>query len=284
MPTQEHRAVAIGLNHSTIFNSLSNFNLKNKAMKVKSILLLGVLFLGLMVTFFSCKEKDDYDYNSIEPAIFAITGPGEVAAHGISEFPYTYRVTHRGGSSFNWVVTGHGGTVVLDEEYPSIAYITFNQSSDTTAAIITVTETTAGGKASEPFSRTIVLTPFCPYDMNLLAGEWSGTSSANDPILYATTTGKLNELRIKGLAGFVNFSWGENWTSGDGSCILVFSCGGVIAINNQWIGDTDYPDRYRIQGSGLYDEVAGTITLSYTVYYSDGGGTAGNFTTVLTKN
>lgn len=252
-------------------------------MKIK-ISYIIVLLLGVMaMAFNSCEEKDDYNYDNIEPKIFAIVGDNVVAASGLTEFPTTYTVAHRGGSTYAWTIGGHGGTYVVDSELPNRVYVTFNQSSDTTAATITVVETTQGGKSSEPFTKNIVLTPFCPYDMSEFEGNWTGTSTDHDAVLVAEATGNLNEIRMSGLAGFVNFDWGENWTAGDGSCVMVFKCGGVVEIPNQWIGDTDYPDIYRIEGGGTYDEVAGTITLDYEVFYDNGGSSAGSISTVLTK-
>jgi len=259
-------------------------------MKIKFLNILGLVLLGLMIMLSSCKDKDDYDYNAIEPIVNAISGPGMVAAHGLPEFPYKYTVPHRGGSTFAWTVTSPAGTstIVKDPEYESIVYITFPQSSDTTYATITVVETTMGGKSSPPLSRNIVLTPFCPYDMEALTGNWVGTSGANDDVLIATTTGKLNELVVKGLAGFVNFAWGENWTRGDGSALLEFSCGDLINIPPQWIGDSDYPDVYGIQGSGTIDAANQIMTLRYEVYWgwtgSSGNSALGEIETVLTRS
>lgn len=258
-------------------------------MKIKILNLLSVMLLGMLVMFSSCEEKDDYDYNAIEPIITAIVGAPMVAAHGVAEFPTRYHVAHRGGSTFNWTVSSPAGNsiIVKDTIFESIAYITFPQSSDTTEATITVVETTMGGMVSPAFSRTIVLTPFCPYNMADFEGNWTGTSPANDDPLIATKTANLNELVIKGLAGFVNFSWGENWVKGDGSALLKFSCGGVIEIPPQWIGDSDYPDVYGIIGGGTYDSANETISLSYEVFYSWTGSTgtsAGTFETVLSRD
>lgn len=252
-------------------------------MKPKKLIFPAILAMVVAsaTMFYGCSE-DDYDFNQIVPVILEIQGPAEVAASGLTEFPITYKVPHRGGSSYNWVIGGHGGTFVQDATYPNIARVTFSQSSELTDATITVTETTMGGITSDPFSRTIILTPFCPYDMDALAGEWSGTSGSNDPILYLTTTENLNELKIKGLAGFINFSWGENWTSGDGSAIMEFSCGEVITIVRQKIGETDYPDEYFIEGTGTYDVENTTLTIQYQVFYT--GGNTSLITTVLTKN
>jgi hypothetical protein len=251
-------------------------------MKMKHFNILTIMLFGLLVMFSACEDKDDYDYNAIEPIISSITGPGEVAAHGLVDFPTRFHVPHRGGSTFAWEVGGHGAqSIVLDEDYPSVAYITFKQSSDTTAATITVVETTEGNKVSEPFSRDIVLTPFCPVDMDALTGEWVGTSPNNDDVLIAGTTGNLNELTIKGLAGFINFAWGENWTSGDGTALLDFRCGNLVVIEEQVIGETDYPDTYKMDGVGTFDFDNQTITLTYVVYYT--GGSTGEIETTLTR-
>lgn len=258
-------------------------------MKIKILNILSVMLLGMLLMFSSCEEKDDYDYNAIEPIITSIVGAPMVAAHGLQEFPTRYHVAHRGGSTFNWTVTSPAGNAIIvkDSTYESIVYITFPQSSDTADATITVIETTMGGKVSPAFSRNIVLTPFCPYDMDALAGEWTGTSVDHDPVLVASATANLNELNITGLAGFVNFAWGENWTNGNGSCILEFSCGNLIDIAPQWIGDSDYPDVYGIIGGGTYDPVNETISLTYEVFYSwtgTGGSSAGVIETVLSRS
>jgi len=259
-------------------------------MKIKSLNFLGLVLLGLMIVFSSCEEKEEYDFNAIEPIVNAISGPDMVAAHGVTEFPYRYTVPHRGGSTFAWTVTSPAGNsvIVKDNEYESIAFITFPQSSDTSYAVITVVETTMGGISSPPASRNIVLTPFCPYDMNALAGNWVGSAPSNDEVLVASTTGELNELVVRGLAGFVNFAWGENWTEGDGSALLEFSCGDLIDIKPQWIGDSDFPDVYGIIGSGTIDPVNQVMTLTYEVYWgwtgTSGNSALGVIETVLTRD
>lgn len=253
-----------------------------KAIKYLNALLLP--FIVLSLTMFSGCSDDDYDFNAIEPLVISMTGPAMVAAHGLIEFPSTYLVPHRGGSTFEWTVTSPAGNaaIELDSKYQSIAYITFPQSSDTSSAIISVVETTMGGKKSPAFTKNIVLTPFCPYDMNALVGNWTGTAAQNDDPLTAIKTLNLNELIIKGLAGFINFSWGENWTVGDGSCLLEFSCGELITINRQKLGETDYPDTYFIEGSGTFDPVNVTMTLTYVVFYT--GGNTSPITTTLSRS
>ena len=246
-----------------------------------------VLLLGVIaITFNSCDEKDDYNYNNIEPVIFNISGPSPATAHGNTEFPVTYTVPYRGGSSFNWTIGGNGGTFVQDEVFPSIVYVTFNQSSTPTSATITVTETTMGGKTSEPFSIDVALLGFCPYEMNDFIGDYTGTAPGDHaPTVEMVAEHGLNVIRAKGLAFFVPDSWGENWVKGDGSCVLEFGCGDIINIYPQWIGDTDYPDAYGIEGTVSVDVDNKVINLDYTVYYGwsgTSGSEAAEISTTLT--
>jgi hypothetical protein len=256
-------------------------------MKNKISYFIVLLLSAMAVTFYACEDKDDYNYNNIEPIIFSIAGPDVATAHGVADFPSRYTVPERGGSTYNWQVGGHGGSIVQDETFPSIAYITFNQSSTNTTATITVTETTLGGKTSEPFTRSVSLQAFCPYNMSEWAGDYSGTMAGyHAPTVVLEPVVGLNLMKVKGLAYFVPNAWGEAWVKGDGSCIMEFSCGDVVTIKRQWIGDSDYPDVYGIMGSGTVDPVNKVINLSYHVYYSftaTGGTSAyGAINTVLT--
>ena len=255
---------------------------KINVMKSKSTILISVL-MGMLVFFSACEDDNDYDYDAIIPIVMDITGPGVVAAHGLTEFPTRYHVPHRGGSTFEWSVTtagGRGATIVLDDQFSSIAYITFDQSDEADVATISVVETTMGGITSDPGTRQISLEPFCPYDMDALVGEWTGTAGAHDEVLHASKTANLNELRMTGLAGFVNFAWGEAWVEGDGSAVLEFSCGDVVTIHYQHIGDSDFPDVYHMDGEGTFDPDTKTIELSYVVYYT--GASSGPHETTLT--
>ncbi len=254
-------------------------------MKHKKILILIFIALGSALAFNACEEKNDYNYNLIEPIVMSINGPGEIAAHGLTAYPTTYTVPHRGGSTFAWSAKNANNvaaTIMVDAVYPSRAYITFPQSSVLTTGTISVVETTAGGLVSPVKERTITLTPFCPYNMDALVGNWTGTGSAVSNPVVATKTANLNELKLRTLAGFISSSWGETWTVGDGSCVVEFSCGNNLTIRRQKIGETDYPDVYEMDGSGTYNTTAGTLTLTFKVYYT--GGSTTNITTTLSKS
>ena len=259
---------------------------------MKNKILASISFLVVIAFMFSACEKppvelanEEYDYNKIIPVVSAIAGPTTVAAHGLSEFPYSYSAPTRGGSSWAWTVTtltGTGTAEITLEENGRIAKINFPQRSAADVATISVIETTLGGVSSVAQTLEVDLEAFCPYLWADYAGNYTGTSgSHSDPVVF-TATSDLNHFKVEGLADFVYSSWGESWTSGDGSCIASFSCGDVFTILNQVIGDTDYPDTYLIDGTGTVDPVNKTISLVYTVYYT--GGSVAGITTVLTKS
>ncbi len=244
-----------------------------------------VLAIGL---FNGCEETDDYDYNSITPKVLGLNGPEAVAAHGLAEFPYTFSASyHRGGSTLEWSATtasGVGEVAITTEDVATfkgkIAKVVFPQRSTADVATITVTETTMGGVTSAPYTYEVTLDPFCPYPMADFVGNYTGTSTSHAETVTTELTANLNELRVYELANFVQASWGENWVEGDGSCVMEFSCGDVVTIAKQFIGDSDYPDTYLIEGSGTVDVDAKTITLVYEVFYT--GGSVPGIETTLT--
>lgn len=197
--------------------------MKNK-MSYIIVLLLGVI----AVTFYSCEEKDDYDYNSIEPAIFEITGPSPVPAHGLTEFPTRYTVPHRGGSTYTWSVGGHGGSVVQDETFPSIAYITFNQADAQTTASVTVTETTMGGKSAS-FTRNISLNRFCLIP-DAIQGNYEEYEDGYtySPVVFTKDPTDAAGILIDGISG--------SWIAPGKMKITLDYCTGDITFMAQPIG------------------------------------------------
>src|SRR6056297_2360202 len=101
-------------------------------MKKQKLYIIGALFLSFSLMFSACEEKDDYNYDGITPKIVAINGPAEVTAHGITDFPVTYEVPYRGGSTYEWTASSPNGdaTIVVDDQYESIANITFPQTGE----------------------------------------------------------------------------------------------------------------------------------------------------------
>lgn len=263
-------------------------NQKKRAMKKY----LSILFsLSLIVVFLSgCEETrlekaQDYDFDKIEPVVNGLTGPTEVPASGLAATKY--QLNDRFGSTYAWSVTGHAYTAAAVEGEPGAQDITFAQTGDTVYVTVDVTETTSGGKTATA-SLNVTLLPFCPVTMSEWEGDYTGTEAdTHGPTVTMEATGEPNEMRVYNLAWFVPNAWGENWTNGDGSCLMQFKCGNEVVISKQWIGDSDYPDVYGIVGTGTFDPATHTVVLTYDVAYSwDGedGSWNGPWTTTLVLN
>ena len=227
----------------------------------------------VMLLMTSCEEENNYNYNEIEPRLInGISGTKKATATGFTK--YNYSVIHRGGSNYNWSVNNEDMVLSIEKnkDYPNQASIIFAELHDTSKINITVKETTEGGKTASA-ADTVNLMPFCPYPEEEYTGNWISSDTINvaDTVL-ADTTENRNQLRVDGLAEFITSSnrWGETWVNGDGTCIVELSCNEKVKIERQWIGDTNYPDRYEIQGAGTIDTTSNTIQLSYDIFYSEG--------------
>ncbi len=245
---------------------------------------------AFLIVWSSCGQEDDYDFNAIIPVILGLSGPTEVPAHGLTEYPTMYRVPHRGGSSYNWQVGGHGGMVVLHDTYPNMAYITFNQSSDHAQATITVIETTMGGISSEPYSVEITLLPSCPRDMDLWSGEWflnnhvdGNNHVAATPVLLSTDS--LNMLRIEKFFDWVVVDfWEENWIPGIGGAgdfILEVDCDFPEFSGHFLLGETVEWTTYWMDYHGSFSPDNKTITIHYDIIWEQGGPVWNSFTATL---
>ena len=233
------------------------------------------LMLSLVALLFlsNCKDEDNYNYDKIEPGLVnGISGPQTAKADGFTS--YDYSVIHRGGSEYEW--SSNNKDLVLkiekDPKYPNKASIIYEELHDSSKVNITVKETTSGNKTAT-VKDTIQLLPFCPYSTSKWNGNWSSSNTQDvAETVYADTTDKPNQLRLYGLADFVTSRWGESWVNGDGSCVVRLCCEEEVRIDQQWIGDSNYPDTYKIQGKGTIDKSAQMITLSYDVIYAGGSG------------
>jgi len=257
------------------FKTIIAMNTINKIIQSAFSAIVVILFMT------SCTEENNYNYDEIEPRLInGISGEKEVTATGFTK--YNYSVIHRGGSNYNWSINNEDMVLSIEKnkDYPNQASIIFAELHDTSKINITVKEITEGGKTASA-TDTVQLMPFCPYQAEKYTGEWvsSDTMSVADTVLTETIE-KPNQLRVYGLADFINTRWGEKWINGDGSCILELNCNEKVEIKRQWLGDTDYPDRYEILGAGTIDTTSNTLQLSYDIFYSNGTGSK-HISTVL---
>ena len=239
----------------------------------KTLTFTGIIAISILLLLSGCKEEDKYNFDEIEPRLIdGISGPKKANATGFTE--YKYSVLHRGGSSYNWSANNEDLVVSIkkDPDYPNHAIITFSELHDTSEINITVKETTSGGKTASA-TDSVELLPFCPYPINEYTGNWLSTDTINvAKEVAAQTAENPNQLKVYGLADFITSRWGETWINGDGSCIIELCCNDKVEIERQWLGDTDYPDTYEIQGNGTVDTEAKTISLTYDIFYADGIG------------
>lgn len=261
----------IGSNHIIIFNDVfrEKNNLINIIMKLKSINILSLIMLGLIVLLGSCDKNDDYDFSAIEPVIMSISGPGTVLAHGDLDYPVRFLVPHRGGSTFEWEVStllGLDAVIVKDSEYSSIAWIAFEQTSDSDEAIITVTETTMGGKTTS-LSRTINLNPFCPIP-DEVEGEYISTSDwGTQTDVTVTKDPEPGVLVVEGVLGW----WGFG-TDGKIRIVLDY-CTGEVRMETQPTGviHNEYGNiTLQEAEDASYDFDTGVITIPTEVTVSLG--------------
>lgn len=264
--------------------------------------ILGLLIIVAMVVT-ACKKSDvekaqeDYDYNSIDPVIFSISGPVITAASGLA--PVTYMATPRGGSTYTWEVIGHDATInVLDPSYK--AEITFAQSDVDKNIQVKCIEKTIGGKVSEPYFLDVAITKFKPMQFDEFIGTWVGTEideGGNEfDITVELTAGPGENTLIFPVTGgipslmsdlFIN--WGEAFQENidpAGNITATINLeSGAVDIYCQYIGQTlPGPWDYWFAGTGTWEGFNKTMTISYGLEFDDACDTGYNPSTIfLTK-
>ncbi len=258
-------------------------------MRKNKIYLIGSLLLAFMMAFTAC-EEDEYDFDAIDPEILAMDGPDVLIAHGSEDFPTQYKVPYRGGSTWDWSGSSPSGepTIIQDEELGNIAYITFPTSSEQAEGSITVVETTYGGMSSDPFTKPVTLTPFCPEDMN----PWAGTWYSDNPLDAAELEAEVDETALNTLIidGFILALVEDFWeetiiegVGGEGKTTIEFDCDNTINVDEQLLLETAEWGEYWIRGEGEFDPDNETMTITYDIYWAPGGDAWDTFTSVLTR-
>lgn len=256
---------------------------------MKKIFKLLSLLLMFVIVFSGCKKSDiekandEYDFNSIVPVIYQITGPTTTAASGLAAV--TYSATPRGGSTFSWETIGHSAQItVLDPS--SKVEIKWDQSDDDVEAKIKCIETTLGGIASEPAYLDVSLTKFKPMTFDEFLGEWSGTevdeAGVEYPIDITFTAGTapntiifpVNADGIPALMSGLFISWGEAFQAGippAGNLTATIDLNsGAVTIDCQYFGQTlPGPWDYWFSGEGTWEGFNKSMTISYGLQWDE---------------
>lgn len=239
------------------------------------------------ILFIGCDDDGGYDFDAIVPIVQGFEGPTAAFASGGGFVEY--KVIGRGGSTFEYSVSGIGATIVKSEEETS-AKITFAQSDVDVNAVVSVVETTYGGVASEPVSINVSLKKFKPMAITEFYGNWTGVGYKGEVLDFEVVAGAVeNQLllkavgRVPALYHSLFTGWGEDFQVGIGQEADIFVDvnldNGGLSVLNQYFGQTEPgPWDYYLDGSGLWDGFTKSMTLTITVgdntgWYQDPDGT-----------
>jgi len=246
---------------------------------MKKNILFTILFTAVIAMFNSCTTppieaaQEAYDYNAIIPKVLGgVKGP----AIAIQTFTADYTIGYyRGGSTWNWTATD--ATVKSVSADTRVATIEFTQYPASGIAKVTVTETTMGGKTSEPVSFDVTVKKDCPLPNGIagLVGSWTGTDGQGADYTFEsqiTTEVSGTKLAVSGMGvGFITEFWGEAIVDG-GTFMMTFNVDGTVDIPRQYIFTTEYegePYDYEIKGAGTWDNCgsAPKLLIDYDIYY-----------------
>jgi hypothetical protein len=256
---------------------------------MKNIFRLSGLLLMFIIAFSACKKSDiekandEYDFNSVVPVIYQITGPTTTAASGLALV--TYSATPRGGSTFKWETIGHGAAInVLDPS--NKVEIKWNQSDVDIEAKIKCIETTLGGISSEPAYLDVLLTKFKPMTFDEFLGEWSGTevdeAGVEYPINITFVAGPdpntilfpVSDDGIPALMSGLYIGWGEAFQPeidpGGNLYATINLNSGAIDFNCQYFGQTlPGPWDYWFSGEGTWEGFNKSMTINFGLQFDD---------------
>ncbi len=253
---------------------------------------LGVL-LAFALVFTSCDKEDDYDFDNYTPIIVGgVNGPAGGFASGLA--PLTYSVVYRGGSTYNWSVSGIGATIEQGD-YPGIALITFDQSDVDVDAVVSVTETTMGGKTSDAITYDVALKKFKAMTIDEFLGGWTGTENGEAITLTAVAgpdNSSITFMPTDGLPALMAplfTGWGERFQAGfaPAGAITVYldlNTGGAW-MEDYWGQTLPGPYDYWISGDGLWSGVDRSLNIDYVLHWAPGYATNYNPSTLsVTKD
>lgn len=257
---------------------------------MKNKILASISFLVVIAFMFSSCEKppieeanEDYNYDEVIPKVLNFSGPTDLAASGLGSVEYS--CLYRGGSTYTFTTEGHSATITIKEGNPNVAEVTWDQSDVNVEAKIMVTETTMGGKTSEPDTLNVSLSKFCPMTVSDFVGTWTGTETGDceHDITVDFEAGEAENTivarAINGTPAFLGCifeGWGETFQPGfgnEGDIILTIGLtDGSIDINLEYWGQTlPGPYDYQQNGGGTWSGCGDAPTMSFDMLMDESG-------------
>ena len=254
--------------------------MKNNIILRMSLLLVAMLLFPTCNKTYIEKAQDSYSASKVVPIVLSTSGPTSV----LRSFPFDYKVTYdRAGSTWTWTATD--ATIQSVSADTKTATVLFGTLPASGKALISVTETTAGGVVSAAKVITVNVAQFCPLAITGFVGAWGGTDGFNSGthlrasqvvVSAPTSTG----VSVRGLNfGWISAQWGETITAG-GTINMTINPNGTTLIPDQYCFTTDYiepgtglPSVYWIKGTGTWANCGPkpTMIITYTLYYKSDG-------------
>lgn len=209
--------------------------MKNILYKVLSIMAVMILFVSCEKTLID-KANDEYDWSKSVPKIYSMSGPTSFIASGLQSA--TYSVLIRGGSTYAWTVTKVDADVVVDPATPNKCSVTFAAQPADTAANVVVVETSALGKASDPYTTRVKLSRYCPVAMDSFTGAYTeddGEGELADVTVARDAADALFGLKLSGILS-ESYWWGS---PGGNLTFKIDGCTNTLNFSKQTTGIVD---------------------------------------------
>lgn len=220
-----------------------------------------------------------------------LTGNNDLSVIEDTPIEVTYTVDFLyPGASYSWSFTGEDAEVVGENTGSSLV-VKYNYPTESiqTAAIAVQVTTRNGNVLNDDMD--ITFKQFCPLVIEELIGSWESDIALDEGACPQTAEitevdAETNTIYMTGFADFlVNCSWGESWVDGDGTvAAMLHEPEGLVTIPLQWIGQSNYPDNYWVQGElvdedmdhhGTYDFCGPVIKVKFNIAYGSEKGEDG---------
>lgn len=233
-------------------------------MMIRRVFIKLTIIIACVEIINSCCDKEEYDWNKVEPGQQIITALEEDTAKlivdtilGNNYNVKTYKAIPRGGSSYDWVVSSNILKISVRTDKPYIVDIKAESGIDT-FAWLKVSERTHSGKIGLPDSVKIYVMSYCEFDINQLIGNGKFISKMTNYAPYNTIiTTKGNDTIINN--NFFNMRWKvKYYISNDYEQKIKIVPGQEFIYNGEPV---------EVKGEGYYNTCKSLIIVNFGIYY-----------------
>ena len=238
---------------------------------------LNLLSLVLVMLVIASCDPDDLELqgvktSSIDSVYAVLSGPASAIATGTNASRYSMNT--RGGSTYEWSVTGADATITtVNSTTGAVVDIVWANSAVDLDATVTVTETTTFG-LEVTREKDVAVGAYCAYDVSLIEGVLDGsdngpTASQEYPSVIEFTYVDDNTITFIGANElWVTDYWGEEILDQYEITMKVDDLGLYTTIATQPLFHTLYDGDeydYTISGTGIINGCTGVMTINYKI-------------------